>query len=451
MATSSPASIVCSGWLKKESETKPGSLAKRWVVLEAGHQLFFYKDTACDDLRCMIRLDYPGVLVSIVNGSYIQIDACVQNGQPLSSVTLKAETAAIAFEWATRLSPIALSDDHAKPQPDGSIEESHPNVRSRRKSRHLRTNDTVDTSECGHAVYSEVSVHSPLREEDTHRRQRSVVRPALPHPGPKREKLQTTTADRAREVQVQITEASPTSFPSPTIIPGSLAAPSPAEVVVHKAGRSRKSRKPHRTEPSEGHLGGVSSGRKHRGGKEGRCAGEQVTAAGSPVLVADITVRGEAHKPPPPPSPGSPAAVVMAARAAVASFVAESVSVTEAATRLAAAAVADTTSTVARASIVGRFGGGGGEICAACAKVVYPSERVTAKDKCFHRVCFRCEERSAERTLALALPRPWPCPQPLLQPRARSSKLEALVVILILTPNRTCKERADTQPPSPQL
>ena len=122
MAAAASASVMRSGWLKKESEAKPGSLAKRWVVLDADLQLLCYKDTACDDLRCTIRCDGPGVRVSIVNGSYIQIDACVQNGQPLSSVTLKAETAAIALEWATRLSPLVLSDDYAHTQPGSSIE-----------------------------------------------------------------------------------------------------------------------------------------------------------------------------------------------------------------------------------------------------------------------------------------------------------------------------------------
>ena len=175
-----------SGWLKKESETKPGSLAKRWVVLDADLQLCCYKDTACDDLRCTVRCDGPEVRVSIVNGSYIQIDACVQNGQPLSSVTLKAETAAIALEWATRLSPLVLSGDYARTQPNGSIEESQPHARSRRRSRQPSTVASIaaSTAASTYSAFSEAPEHSPAGEEDTHRRQPS-------NPGMRCEKVPT--------------------------------------------------------------------------------------------------------------------------------------------------------------------------------------------------------------------------------------------------------------------
>ena len=236
MAAAASASVMRSGWLKKESEAKPGSLAKRWVVLDADLQLCCYKDTACDDLRCTVRCDGPEVRVSIVNGSYIQIDACVQNGQPLSSVTLKAETAAIALEWATRLSPLVLSGDY----PNGSIEETQPHARSRRRSRQPSTVASIAASTAAASTYSAFS------EAPEH---------------------------------------------SPAGVPGSPAAPSPG-----KAGRSRRSRKPHRSNPSEVSLGGVSSGGTHRVRREGRRADEQATAAGGPVLVANVTARAAAHQ-----------------------------------------------------------------------------------------------------------------------------------------------------------
>ena len=278
------ASGMHSGWLKKESEAKPGSLAKRWVVLDADLKLCCYKDTACDDLRCTVSCDGPGVRVSIVNGSYIQIDACVQNSQPLSSVTLKAETAAIALEWAMRLSPLVLK---------GSINGSQPHARSRRRSRHSSTAASTavftavsmeaPTAVSTYSAFSAVSGHSPASSEDTYSRQPS-------HPGMQCEKVQTAD-DQHRELQVQVTEASPTSFPPPPVVPGSLAAPSPG-----KAGRSRRSRKPHRTNLTEVSLGGVSSGGTHRVRREGRRTGEQATAAGSPVLVAEVTARAAAHQ-----------------------------------------------------------------------------------------------------------------------------------------------------------
>ena len=61
----------------------------------------------------------------------------------------------------------------------------------------------------------------------------------------------------------------------------------------------------------------------------------------------------------------------------------------------AAAARAEMPASTKAAALAARFGGAQ-EKCAACSKTVYAAERITAKEKVFHRECFRCEECNAK-------------------------------------------------------